>query len=144
MDTFFFFFCSVPPPHSPPLRFISSSINGGVTADAAVQSSAERGTTASPSIQLTDTDISQTLSRESTGAPPSLDLFGFYAPILRLGAFMTLRADMQRLLLSCLLLFVSTHTVSVHSPPPVSVFTHCCVLQKCTFTQRSSCVSVAV
>lgn len=41
---------------------------------------------------------------------------------------MTLRTDMQRLLLSCLLLFVSTHTVSVHSPLTVSVFTHCCVL----------------
>lgn len=43
-----------------------------------------------------------------------------YAPVRRPSAFPTLRPDMTRLLLSCLLLFVSTHTVSVHSPAPVS------------------------
>lgn len=67
-----------------------------------------------------------------------------YAPLRRPSAFPTLRPDMTRLLLSCLLLFVSTHTVSVRSPTPVSspapARPHaCCPLQSCAFTQSSSC-----
>lgn len=103
--------------------------------------------TASPSSQLARTDASWSPSRDPTGAPLYLRLWtcwDLYAPVRRPSAFPTLRADMTRLLLSCLLLLVSTHTVSVRSATPVSSTAAArphpsCALQTCAFTQSSSC-----
>lgn len=66
---------SSPSPPAAGLHLLAS-INGGVTADAAVQSSAAVGSTASPSSEPARTDASWSPSRDPTGAPHFSSAFG--------------------------------------------------------------------